>query len=148
MSADDLVSRLKLTNPGALTGKLREALAATALPSPRHVLDTALADASFRIIDIEATGLSTSEDELIEVAVYELRAGKTTLLLDTLVRKCTGVARCLRADSRCALWRCLGRAQCIERCGLHWQRRLALRSALEHSTVRLHTQALARASTR
>ncbi len=88
MSLSELASKLHLKNPEALSPALAAALSTTA--PAKHTVDHAgrvsLHDVSFRIVDIEATGLSTIHDELIEVAVYELRAGKVTKLLDTLVR--------------------------------------------------------------
>lgn len=84
---DTLAARLRLKNPGALSPALAAAIGATAAPvPPPHPGTRRLEDISFRIVDIEATGLSTVHDELIDVAVYELRRGALTKLIDTTVR--------------------------------------------------------------
>ncbi len=80
---EDLARRLKLVNPSALTDTLRAALTPR---EERHVLELAIDEVSFRIVDVEATGLSVVDDELIEIAVYAWQGGRTELLLDTLVR--------------------------------------------------------------
>ncbi|MCC6807817.1 MAG: hypothetical protein IT381_10355 [Deltaproteobacteria bacterium] len=83
-----LAARLQLKNPQALSPALAAALGATdeSATAPRHAGTLALDEVSFRIVDVEATGLSTIHDEIIEVAVYELCGRTLKKLIDTLVR--------------------------------------------------------------
>lgn len=77
------VDRLKLTNASALTPALLAKLGAppVSLPDPTAL---PLASVSFRVVDIEATGLDPFAEDVIEAAVSEHRGGRTTPRYDSL----------------------------------------------------------------
>lgn len=50
------------------------------------IFERRLEDVSFRVFDVEATGLSMIADETIEVAVSEVKAGKVNVLWSSLIR--------------------------------------------------------------
>ena len=79
------IDKLKLTNTSALTPALLEKLG---LPPPSLPDPTALplAQVSFRVVDIEATGLDPFAEDLIEAAVSEHVGGRTTPVYGSLFR--------------------------------------------------------------
>lgn len=82
------IAQLKLANPEALTGALLAKLGAPMVPSCREprVESLPLDEVSFRVVDLETSGIEPAHDEILEAAVFEVRAGQIRSLFHSLVR--------------------------------------------------------------